>query len=61
MDSNTVTAGATAVLAVITIWYAISTHKLLKETQVARKINAIEKKLEKAVRAVSSRISPSIR
>ncbi|MFA4935655.1 MAG: hypothetical protein WC568_07445 [Candidatus Methanoperedens sp.] len=47
MDSNTVTAGATAVLAVITIWYAISTHKLLKETQVARKINAIEKKLEK--------------
>ena len=47
MDSNTVTAGATAVLAVITIWYAISTYKLLKETQVARKINVIEKKLEK--------------
>lgn len=47
MDSNTVTAGATVVLAVITIWYAISTYKLLKETQVARKINTIEKKLEK--------------
>ena len=46
MDSNSVTAWATAILAIITIWYAISTHKLLEETQVARKINAVEKKLE---------------
>ena len=45
MDSNSVTAWATAILAIITIWYAISTHKLLEETQVARKINAVEKKI----------------
>ncbi len=47
MDSNTVTALATAILAIITIWYAISTHRLLEETQVARKVAFIEKRLEK--------------
>ncbi len=47
MDSNTVTAWATVILAVITIWYAVSTYRLLEETQVARKIAFIEKRLEK--------------
>ncbi len=32
----------TIILAVITIWYAVSTYRILKETQVARKINDIE-------------------
>lgn len=41
----TITAISTIVLAVITIWYAISTHRILKETQVARKINDIEYQL----------------
>jgi|GEM_PF-3184277 len=45
MNSNTVTAGATAILAAITIWYAISTYRLLKETQLARKIKDIEYQL----------------
>ncbi|MDO8726699.1 MAG: hypothetical protein Q7J35_11585 [Candidatus Methanoperedens sp.] len=47
MDTNTVTALATVVLAVITIWYAISTYRLLEETQVTRKVAFIEKRLEK--------------
>lgn len=46
MDSNTVTAGATVVLAIITAVYVYYTQKLLNETQNVRKIKAIEKKLE---------------
>lgn len=46
MDSNTVTAGATVVLAVITGVYVYYTHRLLNETQISRKIESIEKKLE---------------
>ncbi len=36
-----ITAIATIVLVVVTIWYAISTYQILKETQVIRKINDI--------------------
>lgn len=49
LDSHAgaITAIATIVLAVITIWYAISTFRILKETQVARKIKDIEYQLAK--------------
>ena len=37
----------TAVLIVITIWYAYSTHKMLEEQRKTKKIAEIEKQLEK--------------
>jgi hypothetical protein len=46
MDSNTVTAGATVVLAAITAFYAYLTNSILKEQRRAIKIAALEKKLE---------------
>ncbi len=49
LDSHagSITAIATIVLAAITIWYAISTYQILRETQVARKIKDIEYQLAK--------------
>lgn len=43
--AGAITAIATIILAVITIWYAIITQRILKETQVARKIKDIEYQL----------------
>lgn len=40
-----ITAVATTILAIITIWYAISTYRILEETQVSRKLNDIEYQL----------------
>jgi Ca2+/Na+ antiporter len=37
----------TAVLIVITIWYAYSTHRMLEEQRKSKKIGDIEKQLEK--------------
>lgn len=46
MDSNTISAWSTVILAFVTGVYVILTYFLLNETQNARKIKAIEKKLE---------------
>lgn len=45
MDSNTVTAIATVVLAIITGAYVRLTNSILEEQRITRKINEIEKKL----------------
>ncbi len=46
MDSNTISAWSTVILVFVTGVYVILTYFLLNETQKARKIKAIEKKLE---------------
>ncbi len=43
--AGAITAVATAILVGITAWYAISTNRILKEAQVARKLSDIEYQL----------------
>lgn len=47
VNSTNITAGSTVVLSIITIFYVIITHKILKEQRKSIKIAALEKKLEK--------------
>lgn len=47
MDSTEITAWSTVVLSIITAFYVILTHYILKEQRKSIKIAALEKKLEK--------------
>jgi hypothetical protein len=47
IESNAIVASATIVLALITFRYAITTDRLLEESQVTRKVKFIERRLEK--------------
>jgi len=56
-NSSVATAIATAVLATITFFYLITTQKILKEQEKNRKINFIQRQLEKFYIPLQSHIS----
>lgn len=56
-NSSAVTAIATTVLAIITCFYLIATQKILKEQEKSRKINFVQRQLEKFYFPLQSHIT----